>query len=167
MNNWKRDKYKTAWSCNTTWHLFSILRIRKVLLCLLPACFVLFSCLSYSSTLKMRRHVPPKLRLTSNGLHGVISHEIILSITTAVGTSNRIPLFHGFYQSFPDDEVAPQLGQRPSLFPSLKHKFPDNNSDSGRYETEQNHNKLVISSFAYDAIKLKSLKYIERPLCYL
>jgi hypothetical protein len=29
-----------------------------------------------------------KLRLTSNGLHGVISQKIVLFITTAVRTSN-------------------------------------------------------------------------------
>jgi hypothetical protein len=35
-----------------------------------------------------RRYVPPKRRLTLNGLHGVISQKIILFITTAVKTSN-------------------------------------------------------------------------------
>jgi hypothetical protein len=32
--------------------------------------------------------VPPKRRLTFNGLHGVISQKIVLFITTAVRTSN-------------------------------------------------------------------------------
>jgi hypothetical protein len=35
-----------------------------------------------------KRYVPPKRRLTLNGLHGVISQKIILFITTAVRTSN-------------------------------------------------------------------------------
>jgi hypothetical protein len=34
------------------------------------------------------RYVPPKLRLTFNGLHGVISQMIWLFVTTAVRTSN-------------------------------------------------------------------------------
>jgi hypothetical protein len=42
------------------------------------------------STLKMGRYVPPKRRLTLNGLHGVISQKIALFITTAVRTSNRL-----------------------------------------------------------------------------
>jgi hypothetical protein len=33
---------------------------------------------------RWRRYVPPKLRLTSNGSHGVISENIVLFITTAV-----------------------------------------------------------------------------------
>jgi hypothetical protein len=37
--------------------------------------FTLASCTAYSSTLKMERHVPPKLRLTFNELHGVISQR--------------------------------------------------------------------------------------------
>jgi hypothetical protein len=35
-------------------------------------CFKLVSSLAYSSTLKMERHIPPKCRLTFNGLYGVI-----------------------------------------------------------------------------------------------
>jgi hypothetical protein len=35
------------------------------------------------------RHVPPKLRLTFNELHDIISQNIQLFITTAVTTSNR------------------------------------------------------------------------------
>jgi hypothetical protein len=36
----------------------------------------------------MGRYVPPKCRLTVNGLHGVISQKIVLFITTAVRTSD-------------------------------------------------------------------------------
>jgi hypothetical protein len=37
---------------------------------------MLVSCLAYYSTLKMRRHAPPKHRLTFNRPHGVISQKI-------------------------------------------------------------------------------------------
>jgi hypothetical protein len=37
---------------------------------------------------RWRRYVHPKRRLTFNGLHGVISQNIVLFITTAVITSN-------------------------------------------------------------------------------
>jgi hypothetical protein len=37
---------------------------------------------------RWRRYVPPKRRLTFNGLHGIISQKIVLFITTAVRTSN-------------------------------------------------------------------------------
>jgi hypothetical protein len=37
---------------------------------------------------RWRRYVPPKRRLTLNGLHCVISQKIVLFITTAVRTSN-------------------------------------------------------------------------------
>jgi hypothetical protein len=37
---------------------------------------------------RWRRHVPPKRRLTLNGLHGVISQKMIFFITTVVKTSN-------------------------------------------------------------------------------
>jgi hypothetical protein len=40
---------------------------------------------------RWRRHVPPKRRLTFNGLHSVISQKVELFITTAVRTSD--PLF--------------------------------------------------------------------------
>jgi chloramphenicol O-acetyltransferase len=40
--------------------------------------FTLLVFLAYYLTLKWRRHVPPKRRLTFNGLHGVISHKIKL-----------------------------------------------------------------------------------------
>jgi hypothetical protein len=40
------------------------------------------------STLKMGRCVPPKRRLTFNGLHDIISQKILFFITTAVRTSN-------------------------------------------------------------------------------
>jgi hypothetical protein len=52
--------------------------------------FTLVSCLAYSSTLNMERPVPPKRRLTSNALHGVISQKIELFITIAVRTSNLV-----------------------------------------------------------------------------
>jgi hypothetical protein len=39
-----------------------------------------------------RRHVPPKRRLTFNGLHGVISQKIVLFIATGVTTSNPTTL---------------------------------------------------------------------------
>jgi hypothetical protein len=35
-------------------------------------------------------NVPPKRRLTFNGVHGIISQRTILSITTTVKTSNSI-----------------------------------------------------------------------------
>jgi hypothetical protein len=47
---------------------------------LLATCLTLVSCLTYSSTLKRRRHVPPERRLATNGLHGVISQKIELFI---------------------------------------------------------------------------------------
>jgi hypothetical protein len=37
---------------------------------------------------RWRRYVPPKRRLTLNGLHDVVSEKLILFITTAVITSN-------------------------------------------------------------------------------
>jgi hypothetical protein len=37
---------------------------------------------------RWRRYIPPKCRLTFNGLHGVISQKMALFITTAVRTSN-------------------------------------------------------------------------------
>jgi hypothetical protein len=39
---------------------------------------------------RWRRYSPPKLRLTFNGLHDVISQMIVLFITTAVRTSTHI-----------------------------------------------------------------------------
>jgi hypothetical protein len=39
---------------------------------------------------RLRRYVPPKRRLTLNGLHGVISQKIIPFITTALRSSNPI-----------------------------------------------------------------------------
>jgi hypothetical protein len=41
---------------------------------------------------KWRRYIPPKRRLTLNGLHGVISQKMVLFITTAVRTSNLLRL---------------------------------------------------------------------------
>jgi hypothetical protein len=37
---------------------------------------------------RWRQYVPPKRRLTLNGLHGVMSQKMVLFITTAVRTSN-------------------------------------------------------------------------------
>jgi hypothetical protein len=45
-------------------------------LALLATCFMLVSCLAYSSTLKMEANVLPKRRLTLNGLDGVISEKL-------------------------------------------------------------------------------------------
>jgi hypothetical protein len=42
----------------------------------------------YYLTWRWRRHVPPKHRLTSKALHGVISQRIELFISTATRTSN-------------------------------------------------------------------------------
>jgi hypothetical protein len=42
---------------------------------------------------RWRRYVPPKLRLTFNGPHGVISQKIVLFISTAVRTSNPTTFF--------------------------------------------------------------------------
>jgi hypothetical protein len=49
----------------------------------------LVSCLAYS-TLKMEATIPPKRRLTFNGLHGVISRKIVIFITTGERTSTPI-----------------------------------------------------------------------------
>jgi hypothetical protein len=43
---------------------------------------------------RWRRYVPPKRPLTFNGLHGVISQNVVLFITTAVRTC--IPTLHEF-----------------------------------------------------------------------
>jgi hypothetical protein len=43
---------------------------------------------------RWRRYVPPKRRLTLNGLHGAISQKLILFITTAVKTSKLAWSFH-------------------------------------------------------------------------
>jgi hypothetical protein len=40
---------------------------------LLTTCFMLVSCLAYSSTWRGRQHDPPKCQLIFNNLHGVIS----------------------------------------------------------------------------------------------
>jgi hypothetical protein len=49
---------------------------------------------------RWRRYVPSK-RLTSNGLHGVISEKMVLFITTAVRSSNprSLHLFVGYITS--------------------------------------------------------------------
>jgi hypothetical protein len=57
--------------------------------------FTLVSCLAYSSTLKMEgRHVPPKRRLTFNGLHGVISqsmHRLCQQVSSSSTTAHSPP----------------------------------------------------------------------------
>jgi hypothetical protein len=53
------------------------------------------------------RHVPPKRRLTFNGLHGVISHKIELFITTAVRTSN--PIGHGKLKTDNRNFLSPKV----------------------------------------------------------
>jgi hypothetical protein len=60
----------------------------NVLACCLRHAGFLLVCLAYSSTERFLPHVPPKRRLTFNELHGVISQEIELFITTAEGTSD-------------------------------------------------------------------------------
>jgi hypothetical protein len=47
------------------------------------------SYLAYSLTLIWERHVPPKRRITFNGLHGVISQKVQAILTTAVRSSDR------------------------------------------------------------------------------
>jgi hypothetical protein len=56
---------------------------------------------------RLRRYVPPKRRLTLNGLHGVISQTMILFITTAVKTSN--PTWHLFLYGI-------NIGKQPQVF---------------------------------------------------
>jgi hypothetical protein len=55
----------------------------------LPPPFTLVSCSDYSSTWRSRRYVFPKRRFIFSRIHGVISHKIVLFITTAVRTSNH------------------------------------------------------------------------------
>jgi hypothetical protein len=55
---------------------------------LFSVCFMLRYCLVSSSTLKMRRYVPPKRRLTSARVHGVIYQKTELFLVTAVRTSD-------------------------------------------------------------------------------
>jgi hypothetical protein len=51
----------------------------------------------------MQNIVPPKHRLTSNGLHGVISQKIEIFITTAVRTSNpTLIIKFNFYREYRD-----------------------------------------------------------------
>jgi hypothetical protein len=64
-------------------------------LAMLAACVMLVSCLAYSLTLKVKQHISLKCCLTVTGLHGVISQKIELFITTAVKTSNLIPITSG------------------------------------------------------------------------
>jgi hypothetical protein len=51
----------------------------------LDACFTPVSCLTYSSILRMRRHVSPKRRLTSNGLHHVMFQKVGLLFLVVCG----------------------------------------------------------------------------------
>jgi hypothetical protein len=48
---------------------------------------------------RWRRHVPPKRWLTFKGLHGVISQEVELYITTAVRTSNSTNFLWNIFHS--------------------------------------------------------------------
>jgi hypothetical protein len=48
---------------------------------------------------RWRRDIPPKRRMTFNGLQGVISQKILLFITTTVRTSNRTLHFHYMWYS--------------------------------------------------------------------
>jgi hypothetical protein len=54
----------------------------------LPPAFTLISCFVHSSTLKLEENIPPKRRLSSNGLYVLISQKIERFITTGVRTSN-------------------------------------------------------------------------------
>jgi hypothetical protein len=58
-----------------------------------PCSPLMDSCLAYSSTLKMEASCSSETSLTFNGLHGIISQEIELSITTAVRTSHPTPFY--------------------------------------------------------------------------
>jgi hypothetical protein len=49
-------------------------RIRKQLH---ATCFMLVSCLAYSSPWRWRQHVPPKRQLTFNRLHGIVSQKML------------------------------------------------------------------------------------------
>jgi nitrate reductase gamma subunit len=63
--------------------------------CSHAACFMLVSCLSYSyRPWRWRRHVPPKRRLTFNGLRGVISQKVELAWTYNIlwTWKNRLPI---------------------------------------------------------------------------
>jgi hypothetical protein len=65
-----------------TWHLqLQGQRINKAInqhdsRALLATCFDVGFLLGYSSTLKTRGNIPPKCRLSCNGLHGIIYHKI-------------------------------------------------------------------------------------------
>jgi hypothetical protein len=63
---------------------------------------------------RRRRHVPPKHRLTFNGLHGGISQTIVLFITTAVRNSDRRSKRCHFLFMRPDDMgcLADRAGSR-------------------------------------------------------
>jgi uncharacterized membrane protein len=55
---------------------------------LIAVCFMLVSCLAYSSTVKTEAISASKCRLTFTRLHGVISQKTDIFIVTAVKTSN-------------------------------------------------------------------------------
>jgi hypothetical protein len=54
----------------------------------LSPAFTLFSCWLIFRPWTWRRYVPPKSRLTFNGLQGIISQKMVLFITTDVRTPN-------------------------------------------------------------------------------
>jgi hemin uptake protein HemP len=58
------------------------------MLALLATCFMLVSCLAYSSALKMEATWSSKMLLDFNRLHSGILQKVELTITTAVRTSN-------------------------------------------------------------------------------
>jgi hypothetical protein len=76
------------------------LQVRKTSLTsggILPTCFhACFLFRLFFRPWRWRRYVPPKLRLTLNGLHRGISQKMVLFITTAVRTSNPTQIFMKF-----------------------------------------------------------------------
>jgi hypothetical protein len=93
--------------------------------------------LAYSSTLKTEQNVPPKLRLTFNGLHKVISQTIELFKAITVRTSDPRPKlkfvrefsgwFHGKKKRVPASEVSEgrmlkrEIVEQPRPFISVWH----------------------------------------------
>jgi hypothetical protein len=69
-----------------TWRVMS--SGTRVVQSVLGVCFLLGTCLPYSSILMIDVFVPPKRRWNSTGLHGVTSQKIVVSIATIVGTPN-------------------------------------------------------------------------------
>jgi hypothetical protein len=69
-----------------------------------PACHCLLASFLLNLFLRpwrWRRYVPPKRRLTLNGLHGVISQKTIFFITTAVKTSDPMTCLYFEYSFYP------------------------------------------------------------------